>query len=58
MSMPWDVEFTDEFGVWWDTLSDNEQVAIAARVALLGQHGPNLRRPAVGAIKGSKHDPR
>ncbi len=55
--MPWEIEYTDEFEIWWDSLTDAEQVAITARVALLEQHGPNLRRPAVGAIKGSRHDP-
>jgi hypothetical protein len=54
----WEVEFTDEFGDWWGGLSEDEQVAIAARIALLEQNGPNLRRPAVGEIKGSKHDPK
>jgi hypothetical protein len=53
----WEVEYTDEFGDWWDTLTEDEQVAIAARVRLLEEHGPSLRRPAVGAIKGSRHDP-
>lgn len=38
-------------------LSAPEQAAITARVALLEQHGPNLRRPTVGEIKGSRHDP-
>lgn len=55
--MAWEVEYTDEFGEWWEMLSEDEQVAIAARLALLEQHGPNLRRPTVGEIKGSKHDP-
>lgn len=55
--MPWEVEYTDEFGEWWDSLNEDEQLAITSRVALLEQHGPNLRRPAVGAIKGSRHDP-
>ncbi len=55
--MPWDVEYTDAFEAWWDSLSEHEQEAIAARVALIERHGPNLRRPAVGEIKGSRHDP-
>jgi hypothetical protein len=55
--MAWEVEYTDEFSQWWDSLTEDEQIAVAARVALLEQHGPNLRRPAVGAIKGSRHDP-
>ena len=54
----WDVEVTDDFEEWWDELSEDEQVAIAARVAQLEDRGPNLKRPAVGAIKGSRYDPR
>jgi hypothetical protein len=56
--MSWEVEVTDEFEEFWDELSEDEQVALEARVAQLQDHGPNLRRPAVGAIKGSRHDPR
>lgn len=55
--MPWEVEYTDEFDNWWSSLTEDEQVAIAGRVRLLQDHGPSLRRPAVGAIKGSRHDP-
>lgn len=55
--MAWEVEYTEEFEGWWESLSEDEQGAVAARVALLEQHGPRLRRPAVGAIKGSRHDP-
>jgi len=55
--MEWGVEFTDEFGDWWASLTEDEQVAIAGRVRLLQEHGPSLRRPTVRAIKGSKHDP-
>lgn len=56
--MPWDVEYTDEFGRWWDTLSDDQQDAIRERVDLLGQHGPALKRPTVGEIKTSAYAPR
>lgn len=49
----WEVEFTDEFEVWWNGLSEEQQEALAARVALLQKHGPRLRRPYVGTIRGS-----
>jgi hypothetical protein len=55
--MPWEVEYTDEFGEWWDTLTETQQDAIAQRVERLQEQGPNLRRPHIGEIKGSKHDP-
>ena len=32
--MPFEVEYTDEFGDWWDTLSEHEQDDVAATVKL------------------------
>lgn len=55
--MAWEIEFTDEFGDWWRDLTVEQQEAVAARVKLLSDRGPSLRRPAVGEIKGSKFDP-
>jgi hypothetical protein len=52
-----EVEYTDEFEAWWGTLSEAQQEAIAQRVVRLEALGPSLRRPHVGEIKGSKHDP-
>lgn len=52
-----EVEYTDELGAWWEGLTLEQQHAIDERVRLLEQQGPALRRPVVGEIKGSKHDP-
>ena len=41
--MTWNVEYTDEFGLWWETLSEKEQVSVAASVKLLELLGPALR---------------
>lgn len=49
------VEFTDEFGRWWDELAEAEQDAIAASVRLLEELGPGLPRPHADTLKGSKH---
>ena len=38
--MPWEVEFTDEFEGWWDTLDGEEQDAIDVVVGLLGRALP------------------
>ena len=43
--MEWRVEFTDEFEVWWNGLSEEEQIVIAAKVELLEKFGPTLPRP-------------
>lgn len=51
----WDVEVTDQFEQWWDTLSVQEQQAIDAAVGLLEQRGPGLGRPLVDGVKGSRH---
>ena len=51
----WEVEFTDEFGEWWETLTVDQQEAIDDRVMLLVEHGPGLRRPVIGDIKSSRH---
>lgn len=40
--MAWEVEFTDEFGAWWDTLDGEEQDAIDVVVGLLEEKGPQL----------------
>jgi hypothetical protein len=42
--MSWEVvEYTDEFGVWWETLTDQEQGDVAAYVGELERRGPMLR---------------
>ena len=53
--MEWQVEFTDEFEEWWKSLTEDEQVDVDAKVRLLQQLGPALRRPHSGAIRISKH---
>jgi hypothetical protein len=54
-SVAWDVEFTDEFGQWWETLSQDEQVELAAKVSLLEKYGPILPRPHSDVIVSSRH---
>lgn len=53
--MIWDIEYTDEFGGWWGTLSEAEQESLAASVQLLEARGPNLGFPHSSGIKGSRH---
>lgn len=53
--MTWDVEFTDEFGAWWDELSEAEQESIDVAVRLLEDRGPNLPFPYSSAIEISRH---
>jgi hypothetical protein len=51
----WEVEYTDEFGDWYEQLSEDDQDALVARVELLEQLGPALGRPAVDNVHQSKH---
>lgn len=53
--MTWNVEFTDEFGEWWETLTEVTQEDVDAYVHLLEQRGPQLGFPFCSAINGSSH---
>ena len=53
--MPWEVEYTNEFGQWWHGLLVTQQDAVVARVELLMEHGPNLPYPYSSEVKGSRH---
>jgi hypothetical protein len=53
--MSWDVEYTDEFGVWWSGLRGGQQDDVAASVELLMSLGPNLPFPHSSAITRSRH---
>ena len=50
----WDVEYTDEFEQWWETLTEQEQISIAASVELLETFGPNLKFPHSSGIHGTQ----
>jgi hypothetical protein len=51
----WDVEYTDEFEGWWDSLDEEEQDSVGASVGLLEEQGPHLVFPHSSKIKGSRH---
>lgn len=53
--MEWEVEYTNEFGKWWDTLSEKEQISVDAVVRLLERFGPSLAYPYSSAINTSEH---
>jgi hypothetical protein len=54
-AMVWDVEYTNEFGDWWDSLSDKEQNDTVAVINLLAERGANLLFPYSSGIVGSKN---
>lgn len=51
----WNVEYTDEFAEWWETLDHSEQGSIDRVVRLLEAKGPELRFPFSSGIEGSRH---
>lgn len=53
--MSWEIEYTDEFGAWWEHLGEKEQISVSASVDLLGLFGPGLSFPHSSDIRGSRH---
>lgn len=53
--MAWEVEFTDEFDEWWNSLNEAEQEDVTASVMLLRERGPALSRPHVDLVTNSEH---
>lgn len=53
--MACEIEYTDEFKNWWDTVSEKQQNDIVAVVNLLAEKGTNLSFPYSSGIIGSKH---
>jgi hypothetical protein len=54
--MGWEVEFTDEFGEWWETLTERQQDDVAHYAGLLAELGPALGFPYSSKVNGSRHD--
>jgi hypothetical protein len=53
--MAWKIEYTDEFGLWWDDLSESDQGAIDEYAHELERRGPSLPHPYSSGIKMSRH---
>lgn len=53
--MACEVEYTNEFGDWWRTLTPAEQEDVAAVVTLLELRDVRLGFPYSSGIKGSRH---
>jgi len=51
----WEVEYTDEFGEWWQGLTEVEQESVNAHVRLLEERGPQLGHPHSSGIARSRH---
>jgi hypothetical protein len=53
--MAWNVEYTDEFGLWWGDLTEGEQEDVAVVVQLLEERGPSLPFPHSSDVNDSRH---
>ncbi len=53
--MAWEVEFSDEFGEWWNDLTAAEQQSVDFTVSLLQEVGPSLRMPHSTGVETSRH---
>ncbi len=53
--MAWIIANHEEFGPEYDQLSEQVQDEILALAQLLKEYGPELGRPHVDTLKGSKH---
>lgn len=51
-SVACDVEYTDEFGSWWEGLTEAEQTDVAAIIDLLEQRDTRLGFPYSSGING------
>ncbi len=53
--MNWEVEYTNEFEIWWQTLRENQQDDIVSVVQILKEKGAQLSFPYSSDVKGSKN---
>ena len=51
----WPVKYTLEYEDWFTKQDEENKMIINAKVILLSEFGPNLGRPYVDTIKGSKY---
>ena len=53
--MEWEIEYTDEFEAWWNTLSEEEQIDIDSVIGLLEEKGPYLPYLYSSNIEGTRY---
>jgi len=51
----WEIGATDEYIEWFSSLDSVAQVSLLSKILLLGEFGPQLGRPHVDTLKGSRH---
>jgi hypothetical protein len=53
--MSWDVEASDEFKEWYESLEEEERASVADSVDILEEYGPALGRPFADTLRGSRY---
>ena len=53
--MPWTVDLHPDFDAEFKELSEGVQDQLIVKIMLLEEFGPELKRPYVDTLKGSKH---
>ena len=51
----WPIDYTPEYEDWFSIQEEESKIAINAKVILLSEFGPQLGRPYVDTIHGSKY---
>lgn len=51
----WVVEYSDQFGKWWEGLTEVEQISIDGVVRVLEKLGPTLPFPYGSGVHASRH---
>ena len=51
----WHIEYTQEYENWFSDQEEEIKIEINAKAIVLQEFGPNLGRPYVDTIKGSKY---
>lgn len=54
-AMAWEIEGTDEFVEWFESLDDSEKSSVITVVDLLEEKGPHLGFPYTSDVRGSDH---
>ena len=53
--MSWEVEASDEFKEWYESLREEERASVAENVDMLEEYGPALGRPYADTLRGSRY---
>lgn len=51
----WEIEYTYQFGEWWEGLAEEDQNLLDSAVVKLEEFGPALGRPLADTVAGSRH---